>query len=105
MLLLSMFACAELGIGGATPRPGAPPPLPDVQPTAAQQTCDRDADCVALELGCCNHCNGGRVVAVNAGGAAALEAHKQGPCDDFVCTRKMCRPAKVACDQGTCRVR
>ncbi len=99
MLALVLLSCVT------EPRPGTPPPLPDVEPTADQLTCDADSDCVALELGCCNHCNGGRVLAVNKQGAKEFAAHKQAPCDDFVCTRKMCRPEKVRCAQGTCRLK
>jgi len=29
------------------------------------QTCENDDDCVVVEIGCCDHCNGGDVVASN----------------------------------------
>lgn len=92
-------------IAACTGSRGTLPELPDLEPTPEQRTCQADADCAAVELGCCNHCNGGRVVGVNRASAAAIEASRQAPCDDFACTRKMCRPAKVRCDQGSCRVR
>lgn len=70
--------------------------------------CDNDDDCQIVELGCCDHCNGGRVIAANKN-AAAMVRFEQGDFCELgkngetpVCTQMACEPELARCDQGRC---
>lgn len=66
---------------------GGPPVHPSItenEPLAlprAWVACRGDADCEALELGCCDHCNGGWVMAVNRAHVAPALAAYHATCD------------------------
>src|SRR5262245_43603877 len=96
--LVSVLACARpsessLAGKGEPPSPKLSPdsPPPATSPGMAQTpastgqdgwlACSVDADCVVVEIGCCNHCNGGRVIAVNkSASSAAVTKYKPKAC-------------------------
>jgi len=67
------------------------------------QTCDSDRDCAIVQLGCCDHCNGGRVVAANAAYAEQVKEEMSDVCgEDYACTLMACAPQLAKCEQGLC---
>lgn len=73
--------------------------------TAAPElfACKSDLDCVAIETECCDHCNGGKALAVAA--AYLTEAKAQfgpGNCAGIACTEMACAPSKVLCKNKKC---
>lgn len=110
------LALAALACGGAQPTPTEPappsapvataPPAPSSTPTAtptasasgADDACDVDTDCEHVELGCCDHCNGGKLGAFNK-----AHASKHRPtCEPTRCTRRGCGAATVRCASHHC---
>jgi hypothetical protein len=65
-------------------------------------SCEADQDCAVAEIGCCDHCNGGRRVVVNSRFAKQAAA-KYGPkqCKGN-CTEKACAPRVVLCAERKC---
>ena len=87
----------------------APPPAdtPSAYPPsaldAATTSCTEPSDCVVVELGCCDACNGGFAVAVNTASAAQVRAdHAQDCGEGMACTEMACPDWVVTCDDGTC---
>ena len=65
--------------------------------------CIQKDDCVAVETQCCDHCNGGEAVAVNAKHAEAYE--KPDPaCSGVACTEMACAQVQVDCVAGACAI-
>ena len=67
--------------------------------------CGADADCVVFEAECCDHCNGGRAVAVNGDHLAeARDALAVPPasCEGVACTLRGCDELVGACQAGRC---
>jgi hypothetical protein len=96
------------------PEPPPPPPEPPVisadqafegltpTPPAAWLTCAADTDCAVVEVGCCDHCNGGRVVSVATRLAkAARTRYRPRRCPD-PCTERGCLGAEPVCVEGRC---
>lgn len=96
------------------PPPPAPPPEPPVisseqafeglnpAPPAAWLTCEADADCAVVEVGCCDHCNDGRVVSVvTKQSKAARTRYRPRRCPD-PCTERGCAAAEPVCVEGKC---
>ncbi|MBM4345742.1 MAG: hypothetical protein FJ100_20400 [Deltaproteobacteria bacterium] len=71
---------------------------------AAWTSCKANADCVAVELACCDHCNGGKLGGFHKDHAAAAKA-ALGPsnCSGVACTEKACGPAIAWCEAGACK--
>lgn len=77
-------------------------PPPDTLP-AEYTACDVPADCVVVELGCCDACNGGEARSVNA-------EHEQTVRDTYTeqcgpgtaCTEIGCPAWVTTCDAGVC---
>ena len=85
-----------LGCFGSTYPP--PDPLPAELPA-----CDADADCVIVQLGCCDHCNGGEAVAVRVDRAAEVEETYSERCGRSTgCTLMACAELEAVCEDGTC---
>lgn len=103
-LALAAATLAPLGAlaGGCKPAAHAPP-----RPTTIdeRQACTVDADCAVVELGCCDHCNGGQVAGVHKDFAAEVHASATADCGDTACTLMACvaQPTAV-CAQGMCGV-
>lgn len=89
----------------ACKKEAAPPTTPTEPAATDRAACTTDADCVAVELACCDACNGGEAVAVNkahAEEAAAESAQHKGACTDVACTEMACAPWAPTCTAGTC---
>jgi hypothetical protein len=88
-------------------KPGAPTPQDALWQNLAAPpnewvSCEQDQDCAIAEVGCCDHCNGGRRVVVNsrfAKQAAAKYGAKK--CTEG-CTEVACAPRVVLCSQHQC---
>lgn len=77
-------------------------PPPDPLP-AEYTTCGSEADCVVVELGCCDECNGGTAVAVRADQEAEVADLYSERCGNgTACTEMGCAPWVVTCEAGTC---
>ncbi len=81
--------------------PDAAPPV--AAPPDAWFACERPTDCVVFEAECCDHCNGGRVVSVNATYEDEARA-ALGPtgCEGVPCTARDCAPEVPTCEAGRC---
>jgi len=67
------------------------------------RTCAVDEDCVIVELGCCDHCNGGRVDAVHRDRAEEIQMSFGDDCEeDEACTEMACAPMLARCTDWTC---
>jgi len=67
------------------------------------QSCEADSECVVVELGCCDHCNGGRVMAVNAEFEEEVAAEMADECAvDHPCTMMACPEEIATCEEGQC---
>ena len=79
--------------------PSYPPDLPlDPEYTA----CDAPGDCVLVELGRCDHCNGGVVVSVNADSEEAVRRRYSDRRWTYSCTEMSCTPIEATCEAETC---
>ena len=72
-----------------------------------RQACTADTDCVAIELECCDQCNGGKAVAVHKDYLAEIKAayNPPGECQDVACTEMFCEPPKAFCSNSVCGLR
>ncbi len=67
--------------------------------------CDTDAKCSAVELDCCDYCNGGTAVAVRRDAIGELrDRFMRLPCNEVECTDLSCAPLHARCAEGTCRL-
>ena len=76
-------------------------PIPDAPP-AEFTACQGHKDCVAVEMGCCDHCNGGKLLAVNVEFAGSLDPWKETGCEMIGCTKIGCGPVEAVCNSGVC---
>ncbi len=97
-------------VGGADAEPsevGEPPNDADADADEPidWMACGAGDECVALETACCDHCNGGKVVAVAKQHlAAAKAAWAAQTCDSVACTEMACAPALATCVSAKCTV-
>jgi hypothetical protein len=95
-------ACLSDGTGG-TAGSGALAPLPLEGQIIA---CQEDADCVVVELGCCDSCNGGWSASVNKDYEEDVSTRNRDACSDQqVCTEMACDAAFPRCENNTCTSR
>ncbi len=78
-----------------------------VTPTASdevRQACVADADCVVVQLTCCDACNGGIVVGVNTAYADEVTRQYITPavCAETACTEMACSAITANCRGGRC---
>lgn len=65
--------------------------------------CASDLDCTAIETQCCDHCNGGKALAVAKASLSEAKAlFGPGDCSGVACTEMACSPSKVLCKNKTC---
>jgi hypothetical protein len=103
---------AETSEPEPSPAPEPPPespPAPEAPPASsagvpdAWRACSTDADCVLVETACCDHCNGGKAVAVNKSHTG--DAEKLRPqCGPTMCTKRACF-TRAACESGACTLK
>lgn len=94
-LLLLLFLLAA-----CTPNAAYPPPdVLDAEYTA----CDAPEDCVVLELGCCDACNGGEARSVNSEHEDTVRTLYTQSCV-FVdgCTEIGCNDWETTCEDNVC---
>ncbi len=85
----------------STDEPWNPPDQPAVD--AAYTDCSGGQTCVVVELGCCDHCNGGSAIAVIEGQQATATAEYGETCGNrLACTEIGCAPLTAVCNEGTC---
>lgn len=106
-LAVATLACASTSPAPAPSSTSSPAPAPaadassDADPLVA---CTVDTDCTIIEVGCCDHCNGGAMMSVaNAHVDAARDRWQDHECTNTACTERGCdwHEAPV-CDNGTC---
>ena len=96
-------ACTEMGCSALVPRCIEGECSYTDATSFDWQSCGSDSDCVVVELGCCDHCNGGRVMAVNMQYEAQAKETMSDQCaKDYSCTLMACAPELARCDSGTC---
>jgi hypothetical protein len=108
-LALLALCCASL----AACKKEAPPTTPgntggDDQEPIDVYACVADDECVAVELQCCDACNGGEIIGVNRGYVDLVLADTprgRGECEGTACTKMACPPPVPACEAGKCVLR
>lgn len=99
LIVIALAACKK------DAAPTAPPDNGGGDPVADPYACTADEDCVAVELQCCDACNGGEAVGVHRDHAEAVRAESPaatGGCDDVACTLMACAPWEASCEAGKC---
>ena len=123
LTLLTLFACggestteapAPDAEAPAAEAPATAPEAPAPPPPAAfevpeledgMQVCMGAVDCQVVELGCCNHCGGGALVAVNKTRAEEVkQKYGQKECDSIQCPSTECPTPEAVCSGG-CKVK
>lgn len=67
--------------------------------------CAETNECTVIEIGCCDHCNGGEAVGVRTDAkevAKAALGPAPGECSNTQCTLMGCAPMVPQCDEGKC---
>jgi len=81
---------------------GAEYPPPDELP-AEYTSCDVPADCVVVELGCCDACNGGDARSVSRDQASAVAERYAESCGPATaCTEMACGSWETTCEDSVC---
>jgi len=98
-LVLLLPACSTDEPAAVEDNYPPPDPLGD-----EYRTCAVDADCVIVQLGLCDHCNGGVAVAVNEDSEQTVfDAYAEAePTEEWGCTLMACDDLEAVCDQGLC---
>lgn len=65
------------------------------------RTCGASSECTLVVTTCCDQCNGGKAVAVNAAHAKQAEAKFPKSCASTACTERGCF-TRAACQSGRC---
>lgn len=101
VILIVMLTSCKKGSSSSTP-----PPDDDAR-FDERQACAADADCVVVEVECCDQCNGGLAVGIHRDHAAEVRAAyvPADECADVACTLMACEPATAFCRQGVCGLR
>jgi hypothetical protein len=92
-----------MGCGSTEPErtPWSPPEQEGLP--SSWTDCSDGASCVVVQLGCCDHCNGGVGVSVRSDAVTQVEAELAQECDTAQdCTAMGCGELSAECDQGTC---
>jgi len=80
-------------------------PLPMEAPAEPMFACVSDRDCMLVEMGCCDHCNGGSLMSVNVDHVGhAVQSWHEPSCGAAMCTKMACvaDPPRPVCDGGVC---
>lgn len=76
-------------------------PVADAPP-AEFSKCQSHKDCSPVEMGCCDHCNGGTLFSANVEFLDALDPWKETGCEMVGCTKIGCGPVEGVCNDGVC---
>jgi hypothetical protein len=77
-------------------------PPPDELP-AEYTACEVPEDCVIVELGCCDYCNGGEARSVNVDAVEDVRDRYEERCRrSFGCTLMACGQLVPTCEERTC---
>jgi len=96
ILIVAAYSHGEVGTPSADE--GSAPIVSDTM-----IACVEDADCVVVEIGCCDHCNGGEVVSVSTAYAEEVEEDYREDCGgETICTLKGCPQELPRCREGEC---
>ncbi|MCB9691542.1 MAG: hypothetical protein H6736_06990 [Alphaproteobacteria bacterium] len=86
--------------GCSTDNPNYPPPA-DIP--ADLLACEQPSDCVIVELGCCDHCNGGFALSVRADKASEVTDTYSETCGaNTACTEMACAELLPTCSNNVC---
>ncbi len=97
-LLLLTTAVLALAALGCNPEYPPPAELP-----AEYTACDAPEDCVVVELGCCDACNGGEARSVSADQVAPVEERYAEVCQPgTACTEIGCPAWQTTCEDNVC---
>ena len=108
MRFLFTLAVSVALTGCPKDRGGPAEPAPTAGGFDERQACTADADCAPVEIGCCDHCNGGTVVGVHRDFAAQIREQYAGNarCNGTACTKMACVEQPAAfCKEGVCGLR
>ena len=101
MRSLSWLVIVAAGCGSPEKAPWTPPEQASLD--EAWTDCSGGDSCVVVQLGCCDHCNGGAAVSVSANSAADVEEALAEECTGTEdCTVMGCGEVSAECDEGTC---
>jgi hypothetical protein len=64
--------------------------------------CLSEIDCTLAEIGCCDHCNGGRAVPARKDHAADVVKALRESCDTSKCAELGCQGPAPVCQSGRC---
>ncbi len=99
--LHALLLALPLAFVACKSEPWVPPDQSDLATTFTD--CSGGQSCVIVELGCCDHCNGGRAVAVVAGQEdAVLAEHGESCGNNVACTEMGCAPLTATCEDNVC---
>lgn len=89
--------------GGEPGFPGASWRVSDlgVSVPDAWRSCGAASDCTLVVTTCCDHCNGGKAVAVNAKHAKDVAAKYPKNCQNVACTERGCM-TRASCQDSRC---
>ena len=106
--LLVLAACKKPASSSSPTNTGGAAPDPGQHAYDERQACTVDADCVPVEIECCDHCNGGKVVGVHRDHAADVSRSTSGApeCGGTACTKMACveEPTGI-CRQNICGIK
>ncbi len=104
IVLFSMLtACGPADVAEAPPPTPIPATLTTCETPDPADPTETDEQCVVLQLGCCDHCNGGRAVAVRADAADDVQATYVESCTPgTACTEMGCAPLTAECIEDRC---
>lgn len=109
MKLSSIVLFVILALAGCKkdPAPTTPPDNTGGGDPTDPYACEVADDCVAVELACCDACNGGEAVGVHKDHADEVLADSprgRGECEGTMCTEMGCAEWVPSCEAGKCTI-
>lgn len=100
MRILLLLASALLWVAAVGCDSEYPPPT---DMPAQYTACESPEDCVVVELGCCDECNGGEARSVNSDHANTVVRRYSEPCGPSTsCTTLGCAAWVTTCESNVC---
>lgn len=103
LLVLGLFAC-DVGSDGSDSTGSGDADTTSIDPVWL--VCSQADDCTVIEIGCCDHCNGGEAIGVRKDKmeiAKAALGPAPGECQNTECTLMGCAPMIPECAAGQCK--